>query len=111
MRRTRRFGLMLPSIMMLVLCVGVLAVGVFAALSPTENKVAGKITINATNSPVTTRVYRTDENGDKVSEPIAEMESRKGDTLDISAEVFEFDTEGANKVSEVEPVILYVEFF
>ena len=99
---------MLPSIMMLVLCVGVLAVGVYAALSPTENKVAGKITINATNSPVTTKVYKEGEDGNKVF--IKQMESRKGDTLDISAEVFEFNTEKANKVNEVEPVVLYVEF-
>ena len=104
----RRFKFMLPSIMMLVLCVGVLAVGVFAALSPTENKVAGKITINATNSPVTTKVYKEGEDGNKVF--IKQMESRKGDTLDLSEEDFEFDTEGANKPNEVEPVVLYVEF-
>ena len=41
----------LPSILMLIACVAVLSVGVFA-VAPTQNTISGSITINASNTPV-----------------------------------------------------------
>ena len=46
----------LPSLLMLVLCFGVLAVGIYA-LTPTQNAISGTITVNTANSPVKIQTY------------------------------------------------------
>ena len=42
---------LIPSILLLVLCIGVLGLGVYAA-SPTSNAITGTITVNSANNEV-----------------------------------------------------------
>ena len=56
----------LPSILMLVLCVGVLAVGIYA-IKPSTNLVTGTITINASNAPVEIQMIVTGAKGGTVT--------------------------------------------
>ena len=88
----------LPSILMLVLCVGVLAIGVFA-LAPTENTITGTITINSTNPEFKIQVYKTviDSNGTVVEAKEAvggEYTVRSG--LELKLGTFEFDIDEAH---------------
>ena len=96
----------LPSVLMLVLCVGVLAVGVFA-ITPTTNTISGSITINATNAPVSITVYKDTYGGEVLGtiDPV-----RTEGTLNLNQKVIEFLIEDANNAGEVEPIVLVVEF-
>ena len=53
---------LIPSVLMLVLCIGVLGLGVYAA-SPTSNAITGTITVNSANNEVLISVFAFDENG------------------------------------------------
>ena len=93
----------LPSILMLVLCVGVLAIGVFA-LAPTENSISGTITINSSNPEFKIQVYKTviDSNGTVVEAKEAvggEYTVRSGTELKLGT--FEFDIDEANTVEDI----------
>ena len=94
---------LLPSILMLVLCVGVLAVGVFA-ITPTKNTITGTITINATNADVTMTAYKDSISGTN----LGSITARAGDDLDIGN--LEFSMENVNTVENVNPVVIVVVF-
>ena len=98
----------LPSILMLVLCVGVLAVGVFA-ITPTKNQIKGSITINAINAGMEITPYKLtlDKDGNEtarealVEKPIV---SRQG--IDIPLGNLSFNTETANIASDVANIVI-----
>ena len=76
----------LPSILMLVACVAILGVGVFA-VAPTKNTISGTITVNTANTPVALEVI-------KGTETIAKYDTvRSGQAIDFGA--LEFFEEGA----------------
>ena len=94
----------LPSILMLVLCVGVLAIGVFA-LAPTQNTISGTITINAANSPVEiTMNIKNKAGGDLIGTP---KTIRGGHTFTLGD--LAFDADEANEVYEVKDI--FIEFY
>ena len=67
---------LLPTVLMLVLCVGVLAIGVFA-ITPTKNTISGTITINSANTPVSIQLLVDGvEKGDPVT-------VRSGTTIEV----------------------------
>ena len=82
----------LPSILMLIACIAILGVGVFA-VAPTQNTISGSITINASNTPVSIELLI-----DGVSQGPAEM-VRSGKTFDVGD--LAFITAGVNSVKEV----------
>ena len=59
---------LIPSILLLVLCIGVLGLGVYAA-SPTSNAITGTITVNSANNEVILSVFECDEDGNKKATP------------------------------------------
>ena len=99
----------LPSILMLVLCVGVLAVGVFA-ITPTKNQIMGSITINAINPGMEITPYKLtlDKDGNETArEELGEnlpIISRAG--IDIPLGNLSFNTENANVASDVADIVI-----
>ena len=92
----------LPSILMLVLCVGVLAVGIYA-IKPSTNAISGTITIGATNSPVMLEVFIDSTSTTAVA---TYDEVRGGETINLtkilgSNNSLAFDTDEANELNEV----------
>ena len=82
----------LPSILMLTLCVAILGVGVFA-IAPTQNTISGSITINSANTPVSIQLL---VDGEPKGDPVT---VRSGATFDVGA--LAFNTSGVNSVGEV----------
>ena len=82
----------LPSILMLIACVAILGVGVFA-IAPTQNTISGSITINASNTPVSIELFI-----DGVSQGPAET-VRSGKTFDVGSLVWE--TDSVNTINEL----------
>ena len=87
----------LPSILMLTLCIAILGVGVFA-IAPTQNTISGSITINASNTPVKIELL---ENGNLVK---TYEEVRGGIDWDVSN--LSFNLENANQASDVDDIVL-----
>ena len=90
---------LLPSILMLIACVAILGVGVFA-VAPTQNKISGSISINASNTSVkieflTNGVLKETHN-----------EVRGGVSWDLSDVAF--DTATVNTVEEVSPIVFTI---
>ena len=54
----------LPSIFMLVLCLGAMAIGVFA-ITPTKNTISGSMGIGASNPETIISVYALNKNGER----------------------------------------------
>ncbi len=103
----KRFRL-LPSILMLVLCTAVLAVGIYAA-SPTSHSVVGTINISAGGANVSITGYLDDGDGDytddvKVTDTYT---SRTSQTISIYANALDFDCSSASDISEVAEKKLY----
>ena len=92
---------LLPTILMLVLSVGVLAVGVFA-ITPTKNSISGTITIGAAAREVSIQMNIKNIQGNDVTEEARTI--RGGDTFTLGDIVF--DSAAANNLSEVEDVII-----
>ncbi len=88
---------LLPTVLMLVLCVGVLAVGVFA-ITPTKNTISGTITINASNEEVEITGYI---DGVQKLDPTP---SRAGVPWNVSE--LKFNLDNANNYWEVEDIII-----
>lgn len=94
----------LPSILMLVMCVGVLAVGIYA-VGPSQNNVVGTISVKASGVGVTVSVYK-----DSVlpANLIDSDTSRKDTTINVNS--FELDTSNASTAGEVPTLKLIVVF-
>lgn len=88
----------LPSILMLVLCVGVLAVGVFA-VAPTENTISGSITIQMSNQPLVIKCYLDEVKPENLQEEFSEV--RAGIAWTKGIQNLAFDTASANIIDEV----------
>ena len=92
----------IPSIIMLVLCVGVLAIGVFA-VKPTQNAISGSITISATNNPVKLEVFidSTSTSPIKTYPEVRGGEQIKLDDILGASNALAFNTSQANELHEV----------
>ena len=101
----------LPSLLMLVVCVGVLAVGIFA-LAPRKNTINGTINITASSSPIKLEVFVDNTNGT----PIKTYPSvRGGEQIKINellgGSILDFYVEDANTIEDVyEPYLLQLGF-
>ena len=99
----------LPSVLMLVLCLAVLAVGIYA-IKPTQNTIEGTITIGATNPHVVITAYKTaalNEDGTEATanKLVGPLDARAGAKLQI-AEALEFDVDEANTLADVDDVVI-----
>lgn len=96
---------LLPSVLMLVLCVGVLCMGIYAA-SPNSNQITGSITINAANPEVNFNAYL----GTVSSETkIGTANGRVGTEIELNSTDLKFITENADTVQDVAPITIYIE--
>ena len=95
---------LLPTVLMLVLCVGVLAIGVYA-ISPTKNTITGTITINASNPAFTIQVYHVvvdGETGEDISRTAyGKLHTVRGGLEDLAVGELAYDLSKANKLSDV----------
>ncbi len=103
----KRFKL-LPSILMLVLCTAVLAVGIYA-VSPTSHSVVGTVKITAGGANVRITAYIDDLDGNyandvKVSDVYT---SRTPQTINIYANALDYDCSSASDITEVAEKELY----
>ena len=99
---------LLPSILMLILCVGVLAVGIYAA-SPISHSVVGTVNISAGGANVSITGYLDDGDGDfsndvKVTNTYT---SRTTKTISIYANALDFDCSSASDIAQVAEKKLY----
>lgn len=92
----------LPTVLMLIMCVGVLAVGIFA-MTPMHNDIDAIIAVKGVNSPVKIEVFIDNTSGPAL---ITYDEVRKGEDIEldeISKELLKFAPEGVNTLNEVPP--------
>ena len=99
---------LIPSIIMFILCVAVLAIGVYA-VSPTTHNIVGTVTISAGGANVRIAGYLDDGDGDfsddvKVTDTYT---SRISQTISIYANALDFDCSSAFDISEVAEKKLY----
>lgn len=96
MKKTKLFG-----ILICVLCVSVMAVGVFAITS-TKNTISGTISIVSTNAPVQIQMTVSGINGGNVvTDPVT---VRAGTTFNVGD--IAFNTEKANTIYDVEDIVI-----
>ena len=96
----------LPSILMLVACIAILGVGVFA-VAPTQNTISGSITINSSNPEVEIMVYRVVKEGEGTKyEAISTSPYVARAGVDIALGNLEFNSQGANDIDEVEDIVI-----
>ena len=100
----RKFKI-LPSILMLVLCVGILAVGIYA-VSPAQNNVTGTISVIASNVEVEITAYLGTAKTTKVSDTIT---ARTSTPVPIYDGKLEFDGSSASSSDAVEDITLVLE--
>ena len=100
----RKFKI-LPSILMLVLCAGILAVGIYA-VSPAQNNISGTITVIASNVEVEITAYLGTAKTTKVSDTIT---ARTSTPVPIKDGKLEFNGSSASGVDAVEDITLVLE--
>ena len=105
-----------PSLILLALCVAVLGIGIYAA-SPASNQITGTVTVTAANVSVTIEAY---SGSTATGDPIASITTRTGDELKLGslefvrkASAYAEETgsnrdslEYADKLSEVEDIVI-----
>ena len=97
---------LLPSVLMLVLCVAVLAIGVYAA-APVSHSIQGSISVSAAGARVKIGVYLDNLDGDDtlISN---EIDTRQSDQLNIIANSLTFNCSSATTASEVDAINVYL---
>ncbi len=98
---------LIPSILMLVLCTAVLAVGIYAA-SPTSHSIVGTVKITAGGANVSIAGYLDD--GDSNTDDVKVTDtytSRTSQTISIYANALDFDCSSASDIAEVAEKKLY----
>ncbi len=103
----RRFKL-LPSILMLILCTAVLAVGIYAA-SPTSHSIVGTVKITAGGANVSITGYLDDGDGVYSNDVkvTGTYTSRTSQTISIYANALDFDCSSASDIAEAAEKKLY----
>lgn len=104
----------LPAVLMMVLCLAVLAVGIYA-LKPKRNSIEGTITLTSSNPGVNLTAYYVPE-GVVVSDAVMEDANKIGTTksartgvkLNITDSRLAFNPENANKASDVKPQVVAI---
>ncbi len=96
---------LIPSILMLVLCVAVLAVGIYA-VSPAQNNVTGTISVIASNVEVEITAYLGTAKTTKVSDTIT---ARTSTPVPIKDGKLEFDGSSASSSDNVADITLVLE--
>lgn len=84
---------LLPCVLMLVLCIGVLGLGIYAA-TPATNTITGQITVNSANAQITITAYEDNTS----NTAIATATTRAGTTLDIGGLTLSQDTDDVSQV-------------
>ena len=91
-------GKLLPSILMLIMCVAVMGIGVFA-ISPSTNKIVGSITINASNPEVEITAYiNSVKEENKIS---GTLTSRAGVEIKLYQDQLKFKTANVDNVEDM----------
>lgn len=90
---------LLPAMLMLVLCVGVLAIGVFA-ITPTKNTISGTITINASNPEMIISVYPLNSEGVRQTALYENVSVRSGININLG-NTMTFDLSKVNTKDEL----------
>lgn len=89
---------LLPSILLLVLCVGILGMGIFAA-NPIKSNVTGTISVTAANSEVEITAYLNKvEEASKISDTFV---TRKGATILLNNSALKFDAGSVNAAQDL----------
>ena len=98
----------LPSVLMLVLCLAVLAVGIYA-IKPTQNTIEGSITVNSTNPEIRlTAYYNSVAEANKIGQT---QTARHGVNINLTDSRLNFNLENVNSLADVDDkyVIIVIE--
>lgn len=96
---------LLPSILMLIMCVSVLAVGIFA-VSPAQNNVTGTISVIASNVEFEITAYLDSISGTKISDTVT---ARTSTPIALYNNVLKFDGSNASSVDSVDDIIVVLQ--
>ena len=102
----KRFRL-LPSILMLVLCVGILAVGIYA-VSPAQNNVTGTISVIASNVEVEITAYSS-TNKSTATQISDVVTTRTGTPIEIYNDRLEFNCSSASSSDAVADITIVLQ--
>lgn len=97
---------LLPSVLMLVLCIGVLGLGVYAA-TPATNTITGQITVNSANAQVEISAYVGGDHW-QYEQVLTTKTTRTGYKWNIPNSVMSFDLNEYEDISEVVPKFLEI---
>ncbi len=98
MKRTK----LIPGIIMLILCVSVLCIGIYA-VTPTTNNIVGTINLIAANPEIEITAYLGTNKATQISDTVT---GRTSKTINLYANSLEFvEPEGANPVTDLTLVI------
>ena len=96
----------LPSILMLIACVAILGVGVFA-VAPTVNSISGSITLDVVNEPIQIKCYLDTTEEKNLIEEFNEVRTGIKWTKDIND--LKFDLSSANTIEDVPERVLIMQ--
>ena len=92
----------IPSLILLALCVAVLGIGIYAA-SPASNQITGTVTVNAANAPITIQAYL----GTPTTTPISDLvTTRTSKPVGIYNNSLVFNCSNANNVGDVNSILV-----
>lgn len=98
MKKTR----LIPSILMLILCISVLCIGIYA-VTPTTNNIIGTINLTAANPEVEITAYLGTDKSTQISDTVT---GRKSKTINLYANSLEFvEPEGTNAIADLTLVV------
>ena len=99
---------LIPSIIMFILCVAVLAIGVYA-VSPTTHNIVGTVKITAGGTNVRITAYLGDTDGDYSNDiQVSKVYSSRSEIeLSLYDNILDFDCTSAFDVSEIDAKQLY----
>ena len=98
---------LLPSVLMLVLCMGVLAVGIYA-ISPAQNNVTGTISVIASNVEVEITAYSS-TNKSTATQISDVVTTRTGTPIEIYNDKLEFNCSSASSSDDVADITIVLQ--
>ena len=96
---------LLPSILMLIMCVAVLAVGIYA-VSPAQNNVTGTISVIASNVEFEITAYLDSVSGTKISDTVT---ARTSTPIALYNNVLKFDGSNASSADGVDDITIVLQ--
>lgn len=101
MKKTR----LIPCLIMLILCVGVLAFGIYA-VNPVSNQVIGTVNIKAASAEVEITIYLGENKATKISKTV---KTRTSAVVAIYDDSLLFDNSNSSTASETESIVFVIE--